>query len=506
MRPRLTLPQLWLALAVLLPGLAALLAAVSAVDLAYHLRAGSEMLDGGGLPHTDTYTFTVAGEPWLDQQWGAQVVLAGTWRAAGWTGLVLLRSILIAAAWACLVQAIRWRAPGLEARLVAALALGAFLVTAPAMALRPQLLAILLLCLTLALLAGRRRHPRLVWAVPVVVAAWANVHGSFVLGPLLAGLAWLEDAGRDPRRARGTFALAAVSGLAMLVNPAGVGAVRYALTLSSNRELAARVTEWQPPTVSDPAGILFFGSLALVIAVVVVRRRSVSWPAALTLLAFGALGLVAVRGVAWWPAVAVVTVAGLLPGRTAEALVRLPRPRALNTTVVALLLLAAVPLLPAWRAPDPGLGLDAPRGVLTGAPPGITLALREIAVQGDRLWNPQTWGSWFELAVPALTVAVDSRIELFPPAVWADYDTVAAARPGWQAVLDRRGATIVAVPAGWVGLRAALDGDPGWRIVAPVMAPPADEGAVFVRVSRKSGSRRPLPKTVRGVRAQFRAG
>src|SRR3990170_3498612 len=124
MRPRLTLPQLWLALAVLLPGLTALLASLSAVDLAYHLRAGGEMLDGGGIPGADTYTFTVAGQPWLDQQWGGQVLLAAVWRLTGWTGLVILRSLLISAAWACLVLAIRWRAPALPARGVAALALG----------------------------------------------------------------------------------------------------------------------------------------------------------------------------------------------------------------------------------------------------------------------------------------------------------------------------------------------------------------------------------------------
>ncbi len=63
-----TLPRLWAVLAVLLPVLAAFIANLSSVDLAYHLRAGGEILDGHGIPTHDTYTFTAAGQPWLDQQ------------------------------------------------------------------------------------------------------------------------------------------------------------------------------------------------------------------------------------------------------------------------------------------------------------------------------------------------------------------------------------------------------------------------------------------------------
>src|SRR5688572_12292656 len=102
MLPRLTLPQLWLGLAVVLPGLASLLATVSTVDLAWQLRAGEAILAGNGFPRTDGFTFTVAGEPWLNQQWAAQVVLALVWQVTGWTGLVVLRAVLISAAWACL--------------------------------------------------------------------------------------------------------------------------------------------------------------------------------------------------------------------------------------------------------------------------------------------------------------------------------------------------------------------------------------------------------------------
>ena len=71
-----SLNRLWAFLAIALPVLAALIAPMSTVDLTYHLRAGAEILDSGAIPTVDTWTFTAAGQPWFDQQWGAQVVLA----------------------------------------------------------------------------------------------------------------------------------------------------------------------------------------------------------------------------------------------------------------------------------------------------------------------------------------------------------------------------------------------------------------------------------------------
>src|SRR4029078_4210265 len=86
--------RLWPLLAILLPALAALIANLSSVDLAYHLRAGGDILNRAGIPRADALTFTALGQPWLDQQWGAQVILATVYRLAGWTGLVLLRAVL----------------------------------------------------------------------------------------------------------------------------------------------------------------------------------------------------------------------------------------------------------------------------------------------------------------------------------------------------------------------------------------------------------------------------
>ena len=66
-------------------------------------------------------------------------------------------------------------------------------VAAPALALRPQLIAMALFSLTLLFVVERHEHPRRLWLVPFIAIAWANVHGSFFLAPAVLGLAWLSD-------------------------------------------------------------------------------------------------------------------------------------------------------------------------------------------------------------------------------------------------------------------------------------------------------------------------
>jgi len=438
-----TFPRLWAALAVVLPVLAAFIANLSSVDLAYHLRAGGSILDGGGIPRVDTYTFTAAGLPWLDQQWGAQVVLAAVYRLGGWTGLVVLRGLLIGLLFGFLFLACRLR--GADVRRAAWLTLAAFVVSAVALGLRPQLFGMVLLAATLVIVAGRRRWPRLIWAVPVVVAVWANLHGSFFLGPVVLGLAWLEDLHDRAPTARWTLAAAVASAAAALVNPFGPEVWAYAVGLSTNAEVTKRITEWQPTSLRTIPGMLFFGSALAVAAVVARRADRVSWPTLAWLAFFFVIGAYAIRGVAWWPIGAAFAVAGLLARPEPAERPLKAGPTRLNVLIVAILAVAIVALLPAWRSTDPGL--QAPSGVVGNAPPGVTAALRELGPSGQRIFNPQPWGSWFEFALPDSKVAIDSRIEVFPPEVWDDYQAVVDGTDGWQAILARWGVTLVVADA-----------------------------------------------------------
>lgn len=507
-----TIGELWAFLAIALPALAALLVPMPAVDLAYQLRVGADILAGHGIPTVDTWTFTVSGTPWLDQQWGAQVILAAVYQAAGWTGLAILRAALVGLTFGLTFAALRisWsvastRAGGSSiassARTATLLVLGSFAVAAPALALRPQLFAIPLFAATVLILAERAAHPRRLWLIPLFAIMWANLHGSFPLVVVLVALAWVDEvallrmpvpAGHAratlPRRLLGSTGLAligAFSALATLVTPFGIDAWRYIENLARNPEITSAVSEWRPPTPLDPAGAVFYLSLALVLGVIAFRLRSDRGrtPAQfvapiLTVLAFGGLGVVTGRGLAWWAIASIVAVVALQPGlRLAD--LRLPRVPALrartareaslsearrsplNALVVVVLAVAAVMLLPVWRP----LGrAGVPLGTLSHAPQDLAVVLPETLSRFSvGAWVPQDWASWFEFRKPGVSVAVDSRIELFPASVWAEAELVATATGDWLSVLDRYHADAVVVAADQTRLAAGLADAPGWR-------------------------------------------
>jgi hypothetical protein len=477
---------LWRFLAVGLPALAGLVAALPAVDLAFGLRAGQEILASGTVPTVDTWTFTAQGQPWLDQQWGAQVLLQLVFAVGGWTGLVVLRAALLVAIFGMLLAIVRMRAPRLGAIASTLLVVAAFAVAADALALRAQLVAVALFVATLLVLAARDRWPRSVWLIPVFALAWANLHGTFLFAPALCGLAWfadLYDAKPDARRAsvRGGWRAALqfhqmlvvgiVATLVTVVNPYGPAVWAYVVNLTSNPTIAARVSEWQPPSPLTIPGALVWLSVAGVAWLVVRRVRAVvldppnpfaappappnrrsgafrsphalPWPAFLTLVLFGGFALTSGRGTAWWPFVAVFVVAPWLQPETA----RLPRPtpeglRRINAGIAAAIALVGLALLPVWR---PLGAVGVPEGTLTYAPQGIAKYLHpiDLTLPAARVWNPQVWGSWLEYAAPSNVYATDSRIELFSPDVWADADIVANAGPGWEAVLQRRNVLVV---------------------------------------------------------------
>ena len=480
-RRGLTLPGLWAFVAVFLPVIAALRATLSSIDLAYQIRAGDLMLRTHHLIRTDTFTFTAHGRPWLDQQWGAQIVLAWVYRLGGWPGLAVLRAGLVGLIFVFVFLACR--AAGTALRASAWLTLASFAVIVGGLSLRPQLIGMALFAITVWLVFNRRRHPTRLWWIPPIVAVWANVHGSFFLAPVLLGLAWLEDRSeRAPGPSR-TLLIGAVSVVAATLNPFGLKVWSYAVGISSNPEITKFVTEWQPPTVRDFAGAAFFVSVAALVGILALRGRKAPWPSVLSLGVFFAIGLFAVRGIFWWAMVAPPILATLLArdamgeGRSPEMVLAHERhrskPAAVNLAFVAVLSLLAVLYLPWFRPVDPVVG----KGLLSDAPAGLTAALRRDVPSGARVFAAQKWGSWVEFAVPGDPVAVDSRIEVTSVQTWSKYSKVSVGQQGWQRILDRWGVGAVLASVEQQGqLIPWIQRDPGWRLVYRDRF-----GALFVR-------------------------
>ena len=97
-------------------------------DTYWHIATGELVLDTGRVPRTDPFSYTAAGEPWIAKEWLSQVLLAATWRVAGWAGVVALSATAAAAAFGLLAAVLARRATVRTVVVVVAIAVAVIIV------------------------------------------------------------------------------------------------------------------------------------------------------------------------------------------------------------------------------------------------------------------------------------------------------------------------------------------------------------------------------------------
>ncbi len=148
------------------------------VDIWVHLRTGQLMWERGEVPRTDWYTYTNPDAPWMNLHWGFQLAVAALWALSGAAGLVVAKS-LAGAATVGVGVAIgkqgwpRWQTVACWLPVALAFNLRYFV--------RPEMLSLLLLASTIAVLYHSKTRPWLIWLLPLIQLVWVNVQGLFIL-------------------------------------------------------------------------------------------------------------------------------------------------------------------------------------------------------------------------------------------------------------------------------------------------------------------------------------
>lgn len=413
-----------------------------------HLATGRLILDTGGVPRTDPYSFTAHGDPWVVQSWLASVVYAGIDDLAGLGGIRVLNGLLCAGIALC-IWLLSARSPSAVVRF--GLTAVTMLVGTELLAGRPLLFGMLGFLLVF-LAAEGRLDPR--WLVPVGWV-WVNTHGSFPFAAVLLGLLAVGhrlDEGEWGREIR--VGLWAGAGIALgAINPLGPKLLLFPATLLSKTEAFSSVVEWQAPDYSEWSQWVVAG---LLVAAVVLLVRRFRWRLALPLAVFGVLGLTAQRNQLVLLLVLAPTLASLLPEvGPAVAAVRRPILRPARTIVLGLAVLFA------------GIGLQGPHASLAAYPEEASVWMDQQGLWGpdSRVVAPDFVGNLREAQAGAdARVFFDDRVDMYPLELIEDYVTLDDAGPGWDEVLDRHDATAVL----WseeTPLGRALVADPGWEVI-----------------------------------------
>jgi hypothetical protein len=219
-------------------------------DVWWHLRSGRWILEHGRVPDLDPFTFASADRPWIDLQWLFQVALAGAFAVGGVRGMILVASgvcasAVLVAATACRSRWPRW--------VVVACWLPATVAMSTRFGPRPEVFSLLGVAAYLAVLLRADEVPSLAWRLAPIQVLWVNLHGLFVLGPLILGL-YLADRfvcsllgsrpshGISPARWWVHLGGAATAvGIACLVNPYGLRGAALPV------ELFPKITAWGGP-------------------------------------------------------------------------------------------------------------------------------------------------------------------------------------------------------------------------------------------------------------------
>jgi len=287
----------------------------------------------------------------------------------------------------------------------------------------------------------------MLWFLPALFALWVNLHGGFVFGIGLLLIYSLVSVAEDliehralGRETRHLLALGGASLVALSVNPSGpVGILRYVLVFFQSDAVQNFNLEFMPLSVRTSDGKVFLAVVLVFLLIAYYRRATIPNYLIVASVIFGAFSLYSRRVEPWFGMAAAPAFSELLSGQGALAGHGVETKRgkpAVNYLVIGLILVLTLASLPWLRSSLP-LPQDRRNHVAAAETP--VEAVGQICHLGDavRMFNNMGYGSYLSWACPATRVFIDTRVELYPSAMWREYLLVSNGQFGWEAVLQR---------------------------------------------------------------------
>ena len=436
-------------------------------DMWWHLAVGERILQSSGWPTVDSYSYTVAGHPWIAYEWLGEVLIASAARLAGMPGLVCLLLILSCTFLLLLFYASDLRSANLKAAFVACAAVlpaAAFFFTV-----RPQLIGYIFLLITLIWLRRYRQgRQRSLWVLPFVFIIWVNTHGSFAFGLFVLGVYWFS--GLVEFRVGGIFAERWTPGqrrhlaiifllcvLGLTITPYGTRLAAYPLEMAFLQPVnIASIQEWQPLSPYFQMGKVFIALLLGFFLLHLLCRLSYRLEElALLFLAIYAASVhrrfLLLLVVVLAPTLAMLLVRWMPPYQS-----RKDR-HVLNLASVILLGVGLVLFFPSAQAIH---------GVVSQSYPDQAVAYMRAQGISGRVLNEYGWGGYLIWSLRAQQkVFIDGRADIYDHGgVLADYMSMTHLKPNTLFLLQKYGISSCLLRRD-APLRTLLAARPDWEMV-----------------------------------------
>ena len=431
--------------------LRALIMPVAPNDFWWHMAHGRLIWDTRSVPLVDLFSYTQNGAPFYNQSWLSQLWFYGLHQLGGLPVVVVGQAFCVALAYGLLLWLCIKRT-GRKRLCVGLLLAGVMPMSFDNWQVRPQTFALPFFAAYLCILSSYRlRWGNYLWALPLLMAAWVNLHGSFEQGLALIAFTLFGEGIRLRRNEQDALTSAqwrtllgwgALSLTATLLNPRGLSVYYYVHDVLRHPSTKFS-SEWAAPSLKQFSDAYFFLYLAALIVVLCIAQRKARLRPPLTdwllALPFLLVALVSGRSIMWFGFVS-------LPLFTLALsyLIQAPQPvespgeesvkqpgkqldersaTLMNGAVVLLVWLMVLLTLP-WSKPALGLPPQLGSVVDPQTPVKMTAALRALppAVRPKRLFHSEGFGSYLIWAAPEQKVFIDPRFELYPPQQWRDFN------------------------------------------------------------------------------------
>ncbi len=209
-----------------------------------HIRTGERIVAEGAMPDMDLFSHSMVGRPWSTDSWLADVFFYRLHAGFGPAGLTLAKALSVAAAFTLMLPLSHGR-PLVAAAVLAFGAMSCW----PHLGEVPGVFDLLFAALLIRLLRPRRKFSWTLGAAPLIVLAWANVHGpTSILGVWLVALKVLKSSLKTDHKDLLKYAtLLVLTAAAWNINPHGWELLPRFLESAGGREIGGPGGPWMGP-------------------------------------------------------------------------------------------------------------------------------------------------------------------------------------------------------------------------------------------------------------------